>query len=129
AIFLRQVWAGNSSMLLALLADRSPLGRARVHAFLVNKGPWSRLDKEAAFIPWALEKPQGANFYPSDATKEEIEKWAAQLPEKEKHRAMGFFTTVRRDARGGLVAVNYSLEYQDELQLSAQHLRKAASSE
>ena len=126
AIFLRQVWAANPSMLVSLLADQSALGRARTHAFLVNKGPWSRLDKDQAFIPWAPEKPQGANFYPSDAKKEDLELWTARLPEKEKQRATGFFTTVRRDARGAFVAVNYSLEYQDELAIAAQHLRKAA---
>src|SRR5207249_2850993 len=56
AIFLRQSWAGNPTLLHALLADRSALGQARVHAFLINKGPWSRLDHEAAFIPWAPQK-------------------------------------------------------------------------
>jgi hypothetical protein len=126
SIFLRQVWAGNQSLLVELAADRTALGRARLHALLVNKGPWSRLDQEAPFLSWVGPKPHGAGFYPSDATKEEIERWAAELPEKERARAMGFFTTVRRDARGGLVAVNYSLEYQDELSLAAQHLRKAA---
>src|SRR5690349_903855 len=41
AIFLRQVWAGNEALLLDLLQDQSPLGRARLHYFMVNKGPWS----------------------------------------------------------------------------------------
>src|SRR6476619_7130766 len=40
ALFLRQVWAGNETLLLDLLRDRSPLGLARLHAFLQNKGPW-----------------------------------------------------------------------------------------
>ena len=31
ALFLRQVWAGNDTMLLDLLRDTSPLGRARLH--------------------------------------------------------------------------------------------------
>src|SRR5262245_44264788 len=43
-LFLRQVWAGNEPMLADLQKDTSPLGRARLHAFLLNKGPWSRLD-------------------------------------------------------------------------------------
>jgi hypothetical protein len=126
AIFLRQVWAGNETMLVQLASDPSPLGRARLHAFLLDKGPWSRLDHDRPFIPWAPDKPAGANFYPLDATKEDIEQWTARLPEKEKQRAMGFFTTVRRDARGAFVAVNYSLEYQDQLALAGQHLKKAA---
>jgi hypothetical protein len=126
SVYLRQVWAGNESTLIRLGSDGSPLGRARLHAFILNKGPWSRLDHDAPFVPWAPSKPEGANFYPLDSTKDDIEKWHASLPEGERQRATGFFTTVRRDSRGGLVAVPYSLEYQDQLSLSAQHLRKAA---
>ena len=48
ALFLRQVWAGNDAMLLDLARDQSPEGRARLHYFLINKGPWSRLDHNAA---------------------------------------------------------------------------------
>jgi hypothetical protein len=44
ALFLRQVWAGNETMLMDLVRDRSELGQARLHYFLINKGPWSRLD-------------------------------------------------------------------------------------
>src|SRR5512143_1880125 len=39
-VYLRQVWAGNEALLLQLLEDPSPLGQARLHAFLVDKGPW-----------------------------------------------------------------------------------------
>src|SRR5207302_8967926 len=70
-IFLRQVWAGNEAMLLDLLKDQSPLGRARLHYFLINKGPWSDLDMNAPFIPGAPPKPESANFYPAGATRSE----------------------------------------------------------
>src|ERR1700730_17396403 len=50
-LFLRQAWAGNETLLLSLIADDTPLGRARLHYFLINKGPWSRLDQDAPFIP------------------------------------------------------------------------------
>ena len=49
---------------------RRELGRARQHYFLLNKGPWSRLDHDEPFIPGAPAKPEQANFYPADATKE-----------------------------------------------------------
>jgi hypothetical protein len=96
AIFLRQVWAGNEAMLMDLVRDQSPEGRARLHYFLINKGPWSRLDHNRAFVPGAPEKPGGANFYPADATKAEVEKWIASLPDADRARATGFFTVVRR---------------------------------
>src|SRR3990172_912278 len=43
-LFLEQVWAGNPAMLTALAADRTDAGRAQLHYFLINKGPWDRLD-------------------------------------------------------------------------------------
>jgi hypothetical protein len=93
ALFLRQVWEGNESMLLDLLRDDSPVGRARLRYFLINKGPWSRLDEDEAFIPGAPEKPDAANFYPAGATKAEVEAWIKTLGPAERTRATGFFTT------------------------------------
>ena len=110
ALFLRQVWAGNETMLLALLGDASDLGRARLRSFLINKGPWSRLDDNEPFVPGAPPKlPQG-NFYPAGATKEEVEAWIATLPPAERARATGFFTTIRRGPDGRMMAVPYALE-------------------
>ena len=103
-IFLRQVWFGNDAMLLDLARDESPEGRARLHYFLINKGPWSRLDHDEPFVPGAPPKPEGANFYPAGATKAEIEKWIQSLPEAERARATGFFTVVRRAPNGQLHA-------------------------
>src|SRR5205809_1485725 len=68
ALFLRQVWAGNESMLLELLEAHSP----HLDELLVNKGPWSRLDKNAPFVPGAPPKPPQGNFYPADATKAQL---------------------------------------------------------
>ncbi|MGE5125685.1 MAG: dipeptidyl-peptidase 3 family protein [Betaproteobacteria bacterium] len=127
AIFLRQVWAGNDALLLQLLGDRSPLGQARLHAFLLDKGPWSRLDHDAPFVPGVPSKPEGANFYPADATKAELEAWMKSLPEDARSAAQGFFTTIRRGPDGRLAAVPYSLEYQGELERAAQLLREAAA--
>ena len=114
-LFLRQVWAGNETMLLDLLQDTSELGRARLHYFLINKGPWSRLDENAPFIPGAPKKPEQANFYPAGATKEEVEAWIATLSGAQRAFAIGFFTTIRRNPEGKFVAVPYSFEYQGEL--------------
>jgi Peptidase family M49 len=127
ALFQRQVWAGNEGMLMDLVRDHSDAGRARLHYFLINKGPWSRLDHNEPFVPGAPPKLEQANFYPAGATKADVEAWIKALPEAERERATGFFTTIRRDAAGKLVAVPYSLEYQGELALAAALLREAAS--
>jgi hypothetical protein len=127
ALFLEQVWSGNETLLYDLVRDRTPLGQARLHAFLVNKGPWARLDHNEPFIPGVPAKPASANYYPVGATKEEVERWITALPAAEKARATGFFTTIRRGPDGRLTAVPYSLEYQGELALAATHLRAAAA--
>ncbi len=127
ALFLRQIWAGNEALLLKLLEDTTLLGRTRLDYFLINKGPWSRLDNDAAFIPGAPEKPAAANFYPAGATRADVEVWIARLAPVEHAAATGFFTTIRRNAGGAFTAVPYSLEYQGELAEMAQHLRAAAA--
>ncbi len=127
ALFLRQVWAGNEGMLLDLVRDSSPLGLARVHYFLLNKGPWSRLDHNEVFIPGAPAKPDQGNFYPAGATKADVENWLKTLPAAERARATGFFTTIRRGPDGRFVAVPYTLEYQGELAQVAALLREAAT--
>jgi hypothetical protein len=127
ALFLRQVWAGNEAMLVELAADETPVGRARLRYFLLNKGPWSRLDDGQPFVPGAPAKPPQANFYPEGASRAEVERWIEELAPAERRRATGFFTTIRRGRDGGLTAVPYSLEYQNELARVAALLREAAS--
>ena len=126
ALFLRQAWAGNDAMLLDLVRDRSPAGRARLHYFLINKGPWSRLDHNQPFIAGAPPKPAGANFYPGDASKADLESWLQSLSEAERAQATGFFTVVRRAnnqaaaaprGRNAFSLVPYSVEYSQSLRV------------
>jgi hypothetical protein len=127
ALFLRQVWDGNETLLLDLARDNSPVGRARRHYFLINKGPWSRLDHNEPFIAGVPPKPPQANFYPAGATKAEAEAWLKGLSEAERRRATGFFTTIRRGVDGRFVAVPYSIEYQGEIARVSTLLREAAA--
>lgn len=114
-----QVWSGNRQLREKLAADTSPLGQARLRYFDLNQGPWSDLDEHAAFVPGVpIRKPLGANFYPADMTREEFEAW----PEKD----TGFFSIIRRDAAGKLVAIPYSEAYKEPLTLAARLLREAA---
>jgi hypothetical protein len=126
-LFLRQIWGGNEAVLLDLLADGSPLGRARLHEFLVNKGPWSELDHNAPFIPGVPAKPECANFYPAGAAKADVEAWVKTLADGDRARATGFFTVIRRGTDGRFQIVPYSVEYQGELARAADLLREAAA--
>jgi hypothetical protein len=133
ALFLRQVWGGNDAMLqdLARLAAAPAAPRAsrsaaaRLHYFLINKGPWDRLDHNRAFVPGVPAKPEAANFYPAGATKAEVQKWIDSLAADQKAAASGFFTTIRR-SDDHFVVVPYNIEFQGELARAAELLRDAA---
>jgi hypothetical protein len=126
ALFLRQVWVGNEALLQTLARDGSDRGRERLHAFLLNKGPWSRLDHDAPLVPGVPAKPAGANFYPVDMTREEVQRWLDSCEPEARAEATGFFTVIRRGADGVPAAVPYSREYHQELAEAGRLLRAAA---
>jgi len=134
-IFLTQYWSGNHELWTKLKKDNSEVGKARQHYFWINKSPWSALDGHVAFLPDVPEhKPDGANFYPADMTKEDFEKWVKTLDEKQRAQATGFFTVIKRmDAaeipeslQGRLSSVPYSTEYEERLEKMAKLLEEAA---
>ena len=129
-LFMKQYWSGDPALYQQLQKETTPLGKARLHYFWVNKGPWSGINENQAFIPGVpTRKPLGANFYPEDMTKEEFEKWVRTLSPKEKEQAEGFFSVIRRnqDAAKQLTTVPYSEEYKDDLTQAANLLREAAA--
>ena len=120
-IFLRQLWSGNQALYEQLKRDTTPLGRARLRYFWMNKGPWSDLDGHTAFLPGVpARKPLGANFYPENLTREEFETW------KHGDDATSYFTVIRRGPKG-LTSVPYSVEYKAELKRAATLLKEAAA--
>ncbi len=127
SLFLRQAWVGNTDTLLQLATDKSALGRARLHAFLQNKGPWLRLENDRPLLPGLGDKPPAGTFFPPDATKQEVETWMKGLPPAAQAAAGGFFTTIRRAPDRTLQIVPYAVEYQTELGRVAALLRQAAA--
>src|ERR1700736_73437 len=112
-IFLQQLWSGNQSLYAQLQRDTTPLGKARLHYFWINKAPWSDLDDYKAFLPGVPpRKPLGANSYPESMTKEAFESWVAQLSPKEQEQAKSFFTVIRwrenSKPPNSLLAIPYS---------------------
>jgi Peptidase family M49 len=132
-IFMKQLWSGNLALYAQLQKDNTALGKARLHYFWINKGPWSDIDDSQAFIPGVPpRKPLGANFYPENMTKDVFEQWVAQLPAKQQEQAKSFFTVIRTrgtmaPAVDTLFAEPYSQEYADDLKRSADLLREAAA--
>ncbi|MHB9092985.1 MAG: dipeptidyl-peptidase 3 family protein, partial [Chloroflexota bacterium] len=126
-LFLHQVWEGNPALLESLRADDSALGRTRLRYFVLNKGPWSRVDDNHPFIPGVPEpKPAGAGFYPPEMTKAEFEAWVSGLSEQERAVALGLYHVVRREASGELRAVPYARVYRPFLLPATVLLRQAA---
>jgi hypothetical protein len=92
----------------------------------INVGPWDRLDDNTPFVPGFGAKPQGANFYPRDMTKEEFERAVAGGgPRADSLKSL--YTMVRRDSRGRLVAIPYARYFAAANERAAAKLREAAS--
>lgn len=127
-LYIRQVWSGNEALQKKLEADRSPLGKLRLHYFLINKGPWSQLDDNSSFLAEApAAKPANAGHYPDDMTKEEFTSWVETLTPEEKTKANGFFYAIRRGPDKKLTSVPYSQVYREFLAPAADLLRQAAA--
>ena len=127
-LFLRQVWDGNDALEKKLQADKTAVGRQRLHYFYINDGPWSRLDNKEPFIEGVpKEKPEGASYYPEDMTKDEFNSWLQTLSDADKQKATGFFHLIRRGPDKKLTLVPYSVAYKEYLVPAAKLLREAAA--
>jgi hypothetical protein len=85
----------------------------------INYGPWDRLSDEQPFVESAAIKSLGAQFYPSDMSKEEFEAW--DQPGKD-----GLYTLVTRNAEGQLELLPFSTAYRAQLEQAAALLREAS---
>jgi hypothetical protein len=85
----------------------------------INYGPWDRLADNEAFVNTFEDKPKGANFYPSDMTKEEFE--SAVLPGKS-----DLYTFIRRDEDGNLISVPYHKQFSNQVKKVSELLKKAS---
>ena len=127
-LFLRQVWSGNDAMKAKLEADKTAAGHQRLHYFLINDGPWSRLDDDEPFVEGVpKEKPAQAAAYPDDITTEEFNAWVQTLSEADKQKATGFFYVIRRGADRKLTMMPYSQAYKEYLEPAAKLLHEAAA--
>ncbi len=121
-LFLRQVWKGNVELRKAL-NSRDKMKELKF--FNINFGPWDRINENEPFIGKIL-KPDGAEFYPTDMTKQEFEDWIAAHP-ADREAFEGTFTVIRRGEKPGqLVAIPYSTEHKKLLDEAAGYMRLAA---
>lgn len=131
-LYMQQLWSGNVAEYQLLRRDASELGRARLHYFWLEKGPWSSADDQKAFLPGVpARKPLGADFYPPDMSAADFEAWVATLSPKNAVEAKGFYTVIRtRSACASpkcYRSLPYNEVYQDDLGRIAGLLREAAA--
>ena len=113
-LFWVQAYHGDKTEFLSTLDNK------KLKQFAdINYGPWDRLNGDKPFLEGVEAKPPGAQFYPSDMTKEEFE--SANFDDK-----TGLYSMVVRDKEGNLKAVPYSQYFKAELEEAASLLRKAS---
>ncbi|KAJ3695423.1 hypothetical protein LUZ60_000800 [Juncus effusus] len=156
-IFYLQLWNTNPDLKdwLKNNSNSSSIDCLKYTYYLINKSPWSCLDENKAFLTTAdsavklltnatkpvsgwkgiqyraafpLNKPPGANFYPSDMDKNEFELWKKGLSEDEQKEAIGFFSVIKRNENDSdnLCLVPFSEEYKCALKKASDLLIKAS---
>lgn len=141
-IFMQQFWSGDQALYAKLQQDKSALGKARLHYFWINKGPWDSLDDYKAFMPRVpARKPAGANFYPENMTKQQFVDWVKTLDPELREKAESFFTVIGSgkmpsfvpnefptvNSNLGFHIVPYNFAYKPDLEKCASLLKEAAA--
>ncbi len=105
---------GDREALMASIDD------PKVKQFVeINYGPWDRLDGNKPFVEGVGPKPAGANYYPTDMTKEEFD--AAELADK-----ASLYTFLRRDDQGQLKTIPYHVQFAEPIKKVSGLLMQAA---
>ena len=105
---------GDKNALLSSIEDEGLRKYAEI-----NYGPWDRLNGDKSFIDGFGAKPEGAQFYPADITKQEFEAFESEDKTSQ-------YTLLRRDSAGNLTNVPYHVAFAAEVQKAAELLRKCA---
>ena len=122
-IYLRQRFAANPEVRSAIERSRRGDRDLVLAMYDRNFGPWDEIAEKHPFwgdTPW----PEGAGFYPTDLTREEMDAYLVAHPD-EKAALLSPYTVVKREG-AKLVAVPYSVEYRQWLEPAAKLLEQAA---
>ncbi|MBQ4812974.1 Zn-dependent hydrolase [Pseudoalteromonas luteoviolacea] len=114
-LFWKQAFTEDKAAFLSRIED------PEVRRFAdINYGPWDRLDGDKVFLSTFGEKAPGAQFYPNDITKSELNN--ADFKDKQ-----GLYSMVKRDQQGNLYSTAYATEFRAELEQAAKLLRQASN--
>jgi len=115
-LFWMQSFDEDKTAFLASIKDEKTREFAKI-----NYGPWDRLQADEAFLSGYKEKFLGAQFYPHDITKEELEKAPKTVDSK------GLYSVIRRDKDGQLVSIPFSRIYETQLKKASKFLLEASA--
>ena len=115
-LFWKQAYGDDKAGFLASIDDPKVREYAKI-----NYGPWDRLQSDDVFLTENAEKALGAQFYPHDMTKEELEAAPDSVDKT------GLYSVIRRDDKGALISIPFSKIYQTELQQASKLLLEASA--
>ncbi|WP_435276390.1 dipeptidyl-peptidase 3 family protein [Psychrobium sp. nBUS_13] len=115
-LFWKQAYGDDKAGFLASIDDPKVREYAKI-----NYGPWDRLQSDDVFLTESAEKALGAQFYPHDMTKEELEAAPDSVDKT------GLYSVIRRDDKGALISIPFSKIYQTELQQASKLLLEASA--
>ncbi|MEX2370063.1 MAG: Zn-dependent hydrolase [Bacteroidales bacterium] len=92
---------------------------AQIDFFMLNYGPWERLNGDLPFIPGAETKPAASGFYPHDMTIQEFEAFDGEGKES-------LYTLIRRKPDRSLSVVPYHVAFKEQVQRASTLLLEAA---
>lgn len=86
----------------------------------INYGPWDRLNGNVSFVNGIGAKPLGANYYPSNITKDEFEKF-------EDTSKNSLYTFLRRNDDGTLKTIPFHVQFESQVKDVSNLLLEAAA--
>jgi hypothetical protein len=119
-IFWQQAY-GDKDSLLAAIED--PAMRRYVE---INFGPWDRLAGDAPFVEGIGPKPEGANLYPPDITREEFEA-ALDAPSEVVESMRNLYTLVRRRGDNSIYPLPYHEAFAEHVNVASEKLAEAST--
>ena len=115
-LFWRQAFGQDKTQFLASIKDEKVRNFAEL-----NYGPWDRLDADKVFLTGFAEKSLGAQFYPSNITKQQLSNAPKNVD------VDGLYSVITKNEQGELVSTPYSVIYKDLLQAASKLLIEASA--
>jgi hypothetical protein len=122
---MRQVWPGTAGLIKERQDVKTPAAQSELNALNYFKGPWDWAGNP--FIAGVPAKRPMGDFYPTGATKHDIDAWLATLVQPERKQALDSFTTIEHAPNGRFSVSPYSVHYKDLLVEASDALREAAA--